>query len=194
MPPPASIAKVLIDDLDTPNAVTVLRELYSRAKRGGQNEILEFAASCRLMGFRHLDKPGLFEEGTRGIGRGSPKLLFQNANRVQALRAAYANGAAPSKISSIRSEIERTGVKIDIGIGHRIELVLEDRSSVEARVAQLVDLRTAARVRKDFKESDRIRDELAAMGVVLKDGKDAEGNSVTTWEIAKQTSDQGGNR
>ena len=34
--------------------------------------------------------------------------------------------------------------------------------------------------RKDFKESDRIRDELANMGVVLKDTKDG-----TTWEIAR---------
>jgi cysteinyl-tRNA synthetase len=44
----------------------------------------------------------------------------------------------------------------------------------------LVNERTAARGRKDWKESDRIRDELAAMGVVLKDSKDG-----TTWEIAR---------
>ena len=43
-----------------------------------------------------------------------------------------------------------------------------------------VEARTAARARKDFKESDRIRDELAAMGVVIKDSKDG-----TTWEIAR---------
>jgi cysteinyl-tRNA synthetase len=44
-------------------------------------------------------------------------------------------------------------------------------------------LRTAARARKDFKESDRIRDELAAMGVVLKDSKNpTTGEPVTTWE------------
>ena len=43
----------------------------------------------------------------------------------------------------------------------------------------------AARARKDFKESDRIRDDLAAMGVVLKDGKDADGKPVTTWETAR---------
>jgi len=41
-----------------------------------------------------------------------------------------------------------------------------------------------ARARKDFKESDRIRDELATMGVSIKDGKDADGKPVTTWEIA----------
>ena len=48
------------------------------------------------------------------------------------------------------------------------------------KVNNLVDVRTAARKSKNFKESDRIRDELAAMGVVLKDSKDG-----TTWEIAR---------
>jgi cysteinyl-tRNA synthetase len=49
----------------------------------------------------------------------------------------------------------------------------------------LIAERTAARARKDFKESDRIRDALAAMGVVLKDGKGADGKPVTTWEVAR---------
>ena len=47
-------------------------------------------------------------------------------------------------------------------------------------VEALVANRTAARARKDFKEFDRIRDQLAAMGVVIKDSKDG-----TTWEIAR---------
>jgi cysteinyl-tRNA synthetase len=51
-----------------------------------------------------------------------------------------------------------------------------DSSAVE----MLLAARTAARARKDFKESDRIRDELAAMGVVIKDSKEG-----TTWEIAR---------
>jgi cysteinyl-tRNA synthetase len=53
------------------------------------------------------------------------------------------------------------------------------------RIESLIADRAAARARKDFKESDRIRAELAAMGVVLKDGKDADGNPVTTWEIGR---------
>ena len=52
------------------------------------------------------------------------------------------------------------------------------------QIDRLLADRAAARARKDFKESDRIRDELAAMGVVIKDGKDADGKPVTTWEIA----------
>ncbi|TKT73594.1 cysteine--tRNA ligase [Afipia massiliensis] len=61
------------------------------------------------------------------------------------------------------------------------QVILVDEAKVEVSLAA----RTAARARKDFKESDRIRDELAAMGVAIKDGKDADGNPVTTWEIAR---------
>jgi cysteinyl-tRNA synthetase len=54
-------------------------------------------------------------------------------------------------------------------------------SGIDAnRVNALISERTAARARKDFKESDRIRDELAAMGVAIKDSKDG-----TTWEVAR---------
>jgi cysteinyl-tRNA synthetase len=58
----------------------------------------------------------------------------------------------------------------------------EFQSVVNAKV----DARKSARARKDFKESDRIRDELAALGVTLKDGKDpVTGEPTTTWEIAR---------
>jgi cysteinyl-tRNA synthetase len=50
----------------------------------------------------------------------------------------------------------------------------------EARVGELIAERNAARKAKNFKESDRIRDELAAMGIVLKDSKDG-----TTWEVKR---------
>jgi cysteinyl-tRNA synthetase len=50
----------------------------------------------------------------------------------------------------------------------------------ESKIVNLIEARAAARAAKDFKESDRIRDELAAMGVFLKDSKDG-----TTWEIAR---------
>ncbi len=42
----------------------------------------------------------------------------------------------------------------------------------------LIDLRNQARKNKNWELADRIRDELAAMGIRLKDGKDG-----TTWEI-----------
>jgi cysteinyl-tRNA synthetase len=55
-----------------------------------------------------------------------------------------------------------------------------------SKVESLVAARLAARRAKDFKEGDRIRDELAAMGIALKDAKDPKtGEIVTTWEIAR---------
>jgi cysteinyl-tRNA synthetase len=55
-----------------------------------------------------------------------------------------------------------------------------------ARIDDLIAARLAARKAKNFAESDRIRDELAAMGIQLKDGKDpATGEPVTTWEVMR---------
>jgi cysteinyl-tRNA synthetase len=56
------------------------------------------------------------------------------------------------------------------------KVILVNKDVVNALIAN----RAAARARKDFKESDRIRDELAAMRVVIKDSKEG-----TTWEIAR---------
>src|SRR3954470_19046844 len=57
----------------------------------------------------------------------------------------------------------------------------QQASGVDVKqIEGLISERTAARGRKDFKESDRIRDELAAMGIVIKDSKEG-----TTWEVAR---------
>jgi cysteinyl-tRNA synthetase len=52
-----------------------------------------------------------------------------------------------------------------------------DRENVEVLVAT----RLAVRAAKNWKESDRIRDELAAMGVTIKDNKDG----TTSWEVKR---------
>jgi cysteinyl-tRNA synthetase len=60
-------------------------------------------------------------------------------------------------------------------------MLREKRGDIdEAQVERLIEARNAARKARNFKESDRIRDELAAMGVVVKDSKDG-----TTWEISR---------
>ena len=62
----------------------------------------------------------------------------------------------------------------------------EEFERLEQEVAQKLHARRAARAAKNWAESDRIRDELAAMGIQLKDGKDpATGEPVTTWEVKR---------
>lgn len=50
-----------------------------------------------------------------------------------------------------------------------------------AQVEALIAARKEARAARNWAESDRIRDELAAMSVVVKDNKDG----TTTWEVAR---------
>jgi len=51
----------------------------------------------------------------------------------------------------------------------------------ETKVANLIEARHAARKARNFKEADRIRDEIAALGVELEDRKDG----TTTWRVKR---------
>jgi len=51
----------------------------------------------------------------------------------------------------------------------------------EVEIADAIAARKAARQARDFKESDRIRDELLAKGIVLKDNPDG----TTSWEVKR---------
>ena len=55
------------------------------------------------------------------------------------------------------------------------------RAVDESKVVSLIDARNAARNAKNFKEADRIRDELKAMGVELEDKKDG----TTLWKVKR---------
>ena len=66
------------------------------------------------------------------------------------------------------------------------DAVVADDSSIaitvgREKIVRLVEDRLLARHNKDWKESDRIRDELAAMGIAIKDNKDG----TTTWEVKR---------
>jgi cysteinyl-tRNA synthetase len=98
--------------------------------------------------------------------------------------------------TSLRASLSFLGIGLIIRASFQIQIktrmefkgkvVTSDQVADQVkRIDDLIVARTAARARKDFAESDRIRDELATMGVVLKDGKDADGKPVTTWEIAR---------
>ncbi len=85
----------------------------------------------------------------------------------------------PAVVAAI-ARLSRLG---DIG-GMRAALAMlgllePTRAAPDAGIDDLVGARTAARARKDFAESDRIRDDLAAQGIVLEDGPQG-----TSWRRA----------
>ena len=89
-----------------------------------------------------------------------------------------------AKAADLRATLEFLGL---YGGETAAELSLQKFAQVDAKqVYALIDQRLEARKSKDFKESDRIRDEISAMGVVLKDAKDPKtGEIVTTWEMKR---------
>jgi cysteinyl-tRNA synthetase len=67
-----------------------------------------------------------------------------------------------------------------LGFSRDLKNIVRKLSVSEETISTAIEARNAARKAKNFAEADRIRDELAKMGVVLKDSKDG-----TTWEIAR---------
>ncbi len=62
-----------------------------------------------------------------------------------------------------------------------VQLKIANKTEVDTvAIADAIAARYAARKARDFKESDRIRDELLAKGIVLKDGPEG-----TTWDVKR---------
>jgi cysteinyl-tRNA synthetase len=94
------------------------------------------------------------------------------------LRGEAAKGAKPAA-ASLKASAQLIGL-LQLSQAQWTAFRPESAAVDETRVVSLIEARDTARRTKNFKEADRIRDELAAMGVVLKDSKDG-----TTWEIAR---------
>ena len=104
-------------------------------------------------------------------------VLFEMAREINRLRDGDA-AAAAALAAQLRSLAEVLGV---------LQLPAEEflqagaSSGVDAvRVEALIAERLVARAAKNWAESDRVRDQLLAMGVVLEDGKGG-----TTWRLAE---------
>jgi cysteinyl-tRNA synthetase len=115
----------------------------------------------------------------RKFGSQSPKLhhsveesLLDDLNTPEAinrLHDLHKQGNAPALVESLRV----------LGFSGNLSDPRKQRVDRQA-IESLIAARNAARDAKNFKEADRIRDKLAAMGVVLKDSKDG-----TTWEVKR---------
>jgi len=115
--------------------------------------------------------------------------LSDDLNTPSALSIVHGLAKSAKRNPASAAELRRTLEFMGLYGGETREALnvgVEVRSVDADKVGELVAARLAARKSKDFKESDRLRDELAAMGVTLKDAKDAStGELTTTWELAR---------
>ena len=105
----------------------------------------------------------------------TPKAIAE----IHSLRNAIVHDAGHTTVTALTDSLRFLGLLRD-----NVSNILDwdkTRAAVDKeQIEALIAARNAARKAKDFKEADRIRDELVAMRVVLKDSKDG-----TTWESAR---------
>jgi cysteinyl-tRNA synthetase len=177
--PSSELVAALLDDLNTPAALAVLRKHYEVARSRDPASIARFAQDVCFLNLLRLDRLGV--HNPYDVTSGPEMIAIRFRDESKRLKAAYANGFTES-VSAIISSIRERGADVKIQENGSLEFnaLSAESQSFERRVKDRIKERDAARVRRDWKESDRIRDELAAMGIVLKDTKDG-----TTWEIAR---------
>ncbi|MCE1235201.1 MAG: cysteine--tRNA ligase [Hyphomicrobiales bacterium] len=111
----------------------------------------------------------------------TPKVIAELHALRNAAQRAGGEGARDALAGSLRF-LGFLADAPDVWAARRKASVEVDVAAVEALIAE----RLAARAARNWAESDRIRDELAALGLTLKDAKDpATGEMKTTWEVKR---------
>ena len=166
------VLTALSDDLNTPAAITYLRKLASESEQDRTSAIVLFK-TLKFLGFQGLSKPGFFTPTIVSPFALSPDEFHSAMN----FRNYSANGYF-SEAKSISADWANTGIVISTDVSGYIQFAdLRNRP----QISELVSARNTARAAKNWLESDRIRNELAAQGIVLKDNKDG----TTTWEVKR---------
>ncbi len=138
------------DDFNTPEAIAVLQTLATElniAKDQKAPEVAALAAELRALG------------GILGLLQQDPQVFLRKGIRNRVLTA----GTGSFVLS---------GAPADLSVSTTVTSTFSDEE-----VQALVDQRSEARKRRDWKESDRIRDELVDAGVVINDKP----NEPTGW-------------
>jgi cysteinyl-tRNA synthetase len=173
--PSDSVVSALCDDLNTSRAITAIRA----AKMKRERELtVQIAKDLFFMGVLK-ESDVLYYSTFHGVESDIEDKSWAKNVAVD-YEMARANGDAAFAAEWVHALKDR-GLKLIEN--EPCSLVIskgQDGQLFEEMVKLRIAERVAARARKDWKESDRIRDELAKMGVVLKDTKDG-----TTWEIAR---------
>jgi cysteinyl-tRNA synthetase len=182
---PAAFVSLLDDDLNTPAALAYIRQRYARMDKDPQTAIevlnaLEFLGIVRRELMLLNQPPGtlrIFDrdelEIAHHLGRELTVGLRNNNSKV----------VEAASLALKQRSIDPRPFVFGMFVLEKVETGV---AASEERIKELVSARLEARKRKDFAESDRIRDELAKMGISLKDTKNKEtGEIETTWEVTR---------
>ena len=123
-----------------------------------------------------------WQESIEGVQASKPDELFLNIlsddlNTHGAITRLHQLNKQKTDIATFKASLSILGFSLDMDKGKNRNEITLDR----AVIVRLIEDRLVARHQKNWKESDRIRDELAAMGIAIKDNQDG----TTTWEVKR---------
>ncbi|MGO4565134.1 cysteine--tRNA ligase [Rhizobium sp. 2YAF20] len=130
---------------------------------------------------RLLAKWPAAEAGKAAVDEAVLAALADDLNTVGAVQAVHALAQAANADASLLPRFAASAALLG---------VLPKKAEVDDAVVLAVDALVAMRLEmlkaRNFAEADKIRDDLSAKGVQLKDGKDAvTGERLTTWEVRR---------
>ncbi|HEY7661778.1 MAG TPA: cysteine--tRNA ligase [Xanthobacteraceae bacterium] len=189
--PNLRVANALLDDLNTPEAIFHLHE-SAKAARTDKTSASELYSNLVFL--------GVFADRRLDAQRAKDKLLAANHTSKQdeqprsmtphELLSVVIDSLDPS--TNVTSTVSSTSFR-DLSrlldpwkkygpqfISTYDMKVINERIGID-ELNTRIEQRMEARRGKRFAQSDLIRDELAALGIVLKDAKDS-----TTWEVARR--------
>jgi cysteinyl-tRNA synthetase len=194
----------LCDDLNTPKAITQIRSLYKAASRGDDSALRDLRSTLIWFG---VYRPNYHDAYSYSNFEGSdvdPALLSKYQTTFLKARAIVLNEykwktkeiserkrnrqIVEDKLNQIDDRMLSDAVQFQLDEHCSVGLVPLSGAAKEGKkeVNRLIEARLEARKAKNWAEADRIRDELAAKGIVLKDKKNPETREIETeWEVAR---------
>jgi cysteinyl-tRNA synthetase len=177
--PSPAISEALEDDMNSSLATSYLLSKVQSVRSDAERR--QVVHDIRFLGLFDLKKLE-YLTGARSLSHVPADRSLAVSTLARDFAVASANND-PVFAGQLRTNLEKQGVHIDLATGgvHAAYVGIAEKTA-----ETLVAARIAARKAKNFAEADRIRAELDAMGIALKDAKDpATGELVTTWEVKR---------
>ena len=190
LPPPSrDIVEALSDDLDSSSAMKSLRESYkslpvalatSSENPDAVKAVAQFFSDLEFLGVLNLSRAIIWSNGLH-----PDRSVFDSSRgELLELRTATLNGNT-ERVDVLVQRFRQKGWYVSEKAAGcwRISLAPDMPTGW---ILDQIDQRLAFIRQKSWPEADRIRDELLAQGIQLKDGKDpVTGERITTWEVKR---------